>query len=81
MDIVTVLGILGAFLILIGFTMNQLGIWKTTSFSYDCINLAGGLVLVVYAFLISSLPFIILNTVWTLVALRDVILFFLRKKS
>lgn len=81
MDLVTILGIFGATLILVGFTLNQFGIWKTTSFSYDCINLAGGLTLVVYAILIESLPFIILNTVWTAVALRDVTLFLLRKKS
>ncbi len=79
MDPVTILGIFGATLILIGFAMNQFGIWKTTSFSYDCINLAGGLVLILYAVLIESLPFIILNGVWTLVAFRDVATFLIKK--
>lgn len=79
MDPVTILGIFGATLILIGFAMNQFGIWKTTSISYDSINLAGGLVLIYYAVLIESLPFIILNGVWTLVAFRDVVKFLLKK--
>lgn len=73
MDYETIVGIIGATLILIGFGLNQTGIWKTTSFSYDFINLIGGGVLVYYAVLLDSLPFMILNIVWTLVSLKDVL--------
>ena len=66
-------GIIGTALILIGFILNQIGVWKTSSFSYDLINLFGGAVLIYYALLLSSIPFLVLNTVWVVVSLKDVL--------
>jgi TRAP-type uncharacterized transport system fused permease subunit len=69
----TIIGIIGASLILIAFTANQLGHWKTDSKKYDSVNALGALFLMIYSYLISSYPFLILNTIWFLVAFRDVI--------
>lgn len=71
MDIKTLIGISGAAIILIFFLLNQLHRLSSDSLVYDIANFIGGLLLAIYAILISSTPFIILNGVWTLVSLRD----------
>jgi hypothetical protein len=73
MDYITLLGLLGAGSILVAFIMNQFGKWSKDSFIYDLTNALGALVLIVYAYLITSYPFMVLNTVWFLVAFKDVI--------
>lgn len=73
MDTPTIIGSIGAALILIGFTLNQLNKWKKTDLRYDVVNLIGGALLVVFSWMISAWPFLVLNAVWTLVSLRDVI--------
>ncbi len=69
----TLVGTFGAFLILIAFILNQFHIWKDTDFKYDLLNFLGSLLLVTYALLLKSYPFIILNTVWGLISLKDLI--------
>lgn len=73
MDTTTVIGILGATGVLIAFVKNQLHQWRDTSLRYDLLNLIGSVLLVVYAYLLASWPFLILNAVWATVSLRDVI--------
>ena len=73
MTFVTFIGTLGATLILIAFVLNQQHIWKDTEARYDLMNLLGSLLLVVYAYLLMSWPFIILNAVWLLVSLYDIL--------
>lgn len=68
-----IIGATGASLILITFILNQLHIWKDTDLRYDMINTLGSLLLIIYAVLLQSYPFLILNTIWMLVSLRDVI--------
>lgn len=79
MDPVTLLGIVGAFIILILFILAQLDILSVDNIWYDTGNVTGGAILFVYAILISSIPFMIINGVWTLFSLRDVILDLRRK--
>lgn len=67
------LGSLGAALILLAFVMGQLHRWKDTYFIYDLVNLVGSLLLVYYAWVGHSWPFLILNGVWALISLRDCI--------
>jgi uncharacterized membrane protein YdcZ (DUF606 family) len=74
-----IIGFFGMGLILFAFVMNQLKKWKSTFFVYDFLNFLGGFMLVFYALMIESYPFLILNSVWTLVSLRDLILY-LKKK-
>ena len=73
LDPLSLFGSLGALLLLISFGLNQAHIWDEDLFVYDLANFFGGLILVIYAALIASYPFLILNAVWTLVALRDLV--------
>jgi energy-converting hydrogenase Eha subunit E len=73
MDATTIIGVIGATIILVSFLLNQFGIWSTDSRLYDVANTVGSLVLMVYAHQLQSLPFFILNTVWFLVSARDVL--------
>lgn len=73
MDIITIIGILGASIILLAFLLNQFGKWSTESFSYDVANVIGSGILIVYAYLLASWPFMALNAVWFLVSLKGVV--------
>jgi len=74
MDTSTLIGIAGTTIILISFLLNQFGKWSTDSRSYDIANALGSVILVSYAVLLDSIPFMILNSVWFVVSFRDVIL-------
>jgi energy-converting hydrogenase Eha subunit E len=73
MDITTLIGITGATIILIGFLLNQFGLWSRESLSYDVANVAGSVLLLWYSYLLGSVPFLLLNSVWLLVSARDVV--------
>lgn len=73
MDIPTIIGIIGAAAILIGFVLNRMRVLETESVSYDGINAFGGLLLIIYALLIGSYPFAVLNVVWFVFAIQNVI--------
>jgi|CXWL01.1.fsa_nt_gi hypothetical protein len=73
MDGVTTIGVLGAGLLLVAFVANQFGKLNARSFLYDILNFVGAGLLVWYAILLDSLPFLILEGIWALVALRDFI--------
>ena len=66
-----IVGSVGAALILVAFVMGQFHFWKDTYFIYDLMNLLGSLMLIVYALIGFSWPFVILNGVWALVSLKD----------
>lgn len=70
MDYVTTLGAVGAGIILIGFLLIQTGKVTAESKLYDGLNALGSLLLVVYAILLDSVPFLILNVVWLLVSVK-----------
>lgn len=65
------IGSLGAGLILIAFVLGQLHIWKDTYFVYDLLNTVGSVLLLIYAWIGFSWPFLILNFVWAVVSLKD----------
>lgn len=73
-DFSTVIGILGASLILIAFILEQFKIWKNDWLRYDAVNLIGSILLVWYGLMINGYPFVVLNGIWALVSLRDVII-------
>jgi len=75
------IGATGASLILIAFILGQLHIWKDTYFIYDLINMIGSTLMLIYAWIGFSWPFIILNLVWALVSLKDVIFDFKRNSK
>ncbi|HEY4525767.1 MAG TPA: hypothetical protein VJL32_01545 [Candidatus Paceibacterota bacterium] len=72
MDIITVIGASGAFIILVAFILLEIEKLSSESMWYDMLNLIGGALLAYYAWLLRSWPFLTLNGIWTLTALRDV---------
>lgn len=76
-----VIGTLGAFLILISFLLVQSKKVASDNILYDSINFIGSVLLIIYAVMGRSYPFIILNTVWALVSLKDIFLYFINKKN
>ncbi|MEK7462896.1 MAG: hypothetical protein AAB621_00830 [Patescibacteria group bacterium] len=74
MSLTTIIGTAGALIILVSFILNEIHKLDSESFIYDFANFIGGSLLAIYAYLLSSIPFLILNVVWAIVALRDVIL-------
>lgn len=77
----TLIGIVGMVLILLAFFMNQTHRWKDDDLIYDITNLAGGILLAIYAVLLNSWPFLILNCIWSLVSARDVYLDLIKVKK
>lgn len=71
--ITLIIGFVGASLVLIAFIFNENKKWSDGDFKYDLANCIGGLFLVIYGVLSKAWPFVVLNTVWFLVSLRDVI--------
>ena len=73
MDSALFIGIVGMVFILLAFAFNQFELWKTDDLTYDLANFIGGAMLTYYAFVGNALPFLILNGIWTIVSLRDII--------
>lgn len=69
MNLDTVLGLGGMTLILIGFIAEELEKMNDQSPLYNLINLVGAGLLAWYAFTLASIPFLVLNIIWALVAL------------
>lgn len=68
-----IIGTLGAAVILIGFLLNQRKILHEDDLAYDIINAVGGCLLILYAIDGRAWPFVILNGVWTLYSLIDIV--------
>ncbi|MBD3304594.1 hypothetical protein GF343_05600 [Candidatus Woesearchaeota archaeon] len=66
-----IIGLIGAFLILLAFFMNQVHKWKSDSIVYDITNLVGALLMAYYSYILRAWPFLILNLVWAGVSLRE----------
>jgi hypothetical protein len=81
MDSNLIIGCFGAAIILIAFIALQLHYITDEDIRYDTANVAGSVFLVWYAYTGGSWPFFILNTVWGLVSLRDVITYYTRRQG
>ncbi len=68
MDIVLVIGASGMSLLLIAFVLNLFKKIMQDSIVYNVFNIIGSALLVYYAYILNSIPFIILETVWALFA-------------
>ena len=73
MDPTTLMGTIGALIVINAFIQNQIGKWKAENFYYDLSNFVGSTILFVYALFIRSYPFIVLNLVWASISLKDVV--------
>jgi len=67
------IGILGSGIILIAFLLNQMDIWKNNNFYYDLFNFVGSAILAAYGFALETYPFVVLNTIWALFSLKDLL--------
>ena len=72
-DAYTIIGFIGALVLMVAIIMNQLGRWQTNDFEYDFINLIGSSILAVYAWQIGSYPLIVLFIVWAIFSAKDVL--------
>ncbi len=80
MTTTTIIGTSGATILLIAFILNQINKWQHDDFIYDTCNLIGGILMVIYAYLLSSWPFFALNLVWSAISAKDVIKYFFTQK-
>lgn len=63
-------GIIGAFLILIGFYRTSIGKWKNKSFIYEMDNLVGALFLIIYQLHYHAYISVTVNIIWAIIAFR-----------
>jgi hypothetical protein len=66
-------GIAGMLLILIAFFKVQSHRWSQDSMIYDVFNFLGSVLLVIYGIAGEAWPFVILNGIWAIYSLKDVI--------
>ncbi|MBW3004758.1 hypothetical protein KY310_02915 [Candidatus Woesearchaeota archaeon] len=66
-----IMGLIGAFIILLAFFMNQIHKWKSDSVIYDIANIIGSLLLAYYSYDLKAWPFLVLNLIWAGVSLRE----------
>ena len=62
------LGIIGMTLILVAFVLDEFKKIRTDSVQYNLINIIGSGLLLYYAYTLQSIPFLVLNGIWFLVA-------------
>ena len=72
-DFNTTAGITGMIIILVLFVLSRTKKLSQDSIKYDAANAIGAFLLVYYAFTLKSWPFLILNSVWGLFSLYEVI--------
>jgi Na+-translocating ferredoxin:NAD+ oxidoreductase RnfD subunit len=68
--IIDLLGWLGAGLILLGYFLVSTKRDKATGVRYQLINLIGGVALIINAYFKGAMPFVFLNSVWVIIAIR-----------
>lgn len=73
MGLVNVVGIIGMSCILSAFLLVQVGYFTPKSLCYELLNFVGSVFLVIYAIPPLSWPFIILNSIWALASLWEMI--------
>lgn len=73
MDLYLTLGIAGMGMILIGFLLINRHVLTADSLSYDVLNFVGSTLLVISAIPDRAWPFLILNSVFALYSLKDIL--------
>ena len=69
---ITIIGILGAGCILLGFYRTSIGKWTGKSLWYELDNLIGASLLIIYQLSVGAYVSVTLNVVWAIVAIRGV---------
>jgi len=73
LDAYTIIGFIGALVLMVAVIMNQLGRWQTNDFEYDFINLIGSAILAVYSWQIGSYPLLVLFILLAFFSAKDVV--------
>jgi hypothetical protein len=73
MTYIDFIGIAGATIILVFFILDQAHKISPDEKTYDFFNFLGSGLLILYSVLIDAWPFTVLNTVWALYSLRDLL--------
>ena len=73
MDLATLTGTFGAALVLLAYALAEFSIWKEEGVAFDAANAVGSALLIAYAILLNSIPFLVLNAAWFLLSLRDLV--------
>ena len=74
-----ILGLAGTLCILIGYLGLQLQYFTHDNIYYDVINLLGAIILTFYAYLSGTWAFVVLNVIWSFVAIKDIYTYFFKK--
>ncbi len=69
----TIIGVVGAGVLLLCFAVSQFKLLSVDSLPYDIGNFIGALLLTYYAYLIGSMPLLVIEAVWALVSLRSLL--------
>ena len=77
----TIIGIIGAGVVLSFCVLEQVNEVNNKNLWYGFGNFFGSVLLIIYAILLSSIPFMVLNTVWAIFSLRDIIVDLKCKKN
>ena len=67
------LGWIGAFGLLSGYFLNTTGRLNSDSATYQWLNFVSAVMLAINAYFINSIPFLIINVFWAIVALMGII--------
>ena len=73
-DAVIIIGTTGMLFLLVAFVLNLLKKVMQDSVIYNVLNIIGGGLLTYYAYSLSSIPFLILEAIWTLFAAYKLII-------
>ncbi len=72
---------IGVSILLVAFFLQSMKLIKTESWSYGLLNLLGAGIAGYASWMISFIPFVVLESVWSAVALYGLFKLFVKKKS
>ncbi len=80
-DWVLITGVAGLAMLLSGFILGEFLKIGEDTISYNILNIIGSVLLAVYAVKLNSIPFMILETVWAIVAIYKLIILLVKPKT
>jgi hypothetical protein len=81
MEVTEVIGAVGATVLLIAFFMNQTNRWRNDMLIYDLTNFVASTLLMIYAVALGNPIFVLINGVWGIFSLKDVLKKVLKGKN
>ena len=79
--LIDIIAIIGLASLLIAFALNAFHIIDKNDYTYNVLNLIGGGTLTYYSMTIKSIPFIILQSIWSIIALVGIVRKFVRDQK